>query len=80
MVGRARIDDEMGFDQTGSAASAAHQRAAGLILADDAEKDAARAERGDVARNVAGAADSFPRASPPSPAAGASGEMRETSP
>ena len=30
---------------------------AGLVLADQADEDAARAERGDVARDVAGAAD-----------------------
>jgi len=34
-----------------------HQRAAGFVLADDTEKDAARAECGDVARHVAGAPD-----------------------
>ena len=33
------------------------QRAAGLVVADQADKNAVRAERRDVARDIAGAAD-----------------------
>jgi hypothetical protein len=51
-----RIDDEMGFDQR-LGGKRAHQGAAGVILSDDAEEHAARPERRDVARHVAGATD-----------------------
>ena len=40
-----------------SCASCGLQLRAGVVLADQADEDAARAERGDVARDIAGAAD-----------------------
>ena len=51
-----RIDDEMGFDQR-LGGKRAHERTAGVILSDDAEENAARPERRNVARHVAGPTD-----------------------
>ena len=51
-----RIDNEMGLDQ-GLGGKRPHQGAAGFILADDADENAARSEAGNVARDVARAAD-----------------------
>ncbi len=51
-----RIDDKMRLDQR-LGGERAHQRAARVILTDDTEENAARAERRNVARHVAGATD-----------------------
>jgi hypothetical protein len=51
-----RIDDEMRFDQR-LGGERAHQRAASVILTDNTEENAARTERRNVARHVAGATD-----------------------
>ena len=54
--GRARpIGNQMGFDQ-GFRAQPRGEHVAGVVLADHTDKNAAGAERGDVARHVAGAA------------------------
>jgi hypothetical protein len=50
------IDDKMGLDQ-GLGGQRPHERAAGFILSHDPEENAARAERRNIARNVAGPAD-----------------------
>ena len=55
--GRARrIDHQRGLDQRIGLQPRDHV-ARRFVVADDADEDAARAERGDVARDVAGAAD-----------------------
>ena len=51
-----RIDHQMEFDQR-MGAERLGQCAAGIVVADDADEDAARAERNQVARDIAGAAD-----------------------
>jgi hypothetical protein len=51
-----RVDNEMGLDQ-GLGGKRSHQGAAGFILADDADENAASPEAGNVARDVARAAD-----------------------
>ena len=54
--GHARaIDDQMGFDQR-LGAELRRERAPGIVVAHHADEDAAGAERGNVARHVAGAA------------------------
>src|SRR6266849_3292504 len=50
------IDDQMRFDQR-LGAERGGERAAGIVVADHADENAAGAERGDVAGHVAGAAD-----------------------
>ena len=53
-----RIDQQMGLDRVAIVVGErARQRAAALVLADDADEDAAGAERGDAARDIAGAAE-----------------------
>ena len=55
--GRARaVDDQNGLDR-GIGRQRGVERAPRLVVADHADEDAARAERGDIARHVAGAAD-----------------------
>ena len=51
-----RIDHQMEFDQR-MGAERLGQRAAGIVVADDADENAARAERDEIARDIAGAAD-----------------------
>ena len=51
-----RIDHQVEFDQRMGAERLA-QRAAGLVVADHADENAARAERDQIARHIAGAAD-----------------------
>ena len=78
--GQARaVDDQMRFDQR-LGAQRGGERAAGVVVADHADEDAARAERGDVARHIAGAADVSSLRLTAITGAGASGEMRDTSP
>jgi hypothetical protein len=74
-----RIDNEMGLDQ-GLGGKRPHQGAAGFILADDADENAARSEAGNVARDVARAADGRSLRVTARIGAGASGEMRRDSP
>ncbi len=57
VVCRAGIDHQIGHDQTVKFAERVGQRQAGLIVADQSDEYAARSERRDVARDVAGAAD-----------------------
>ena len=56
VVGRAGIANQHAFDQAFLRQRGLQLRAR-LVLADQADKDAARAERSDVARDIAGAAD-----------------------
>ena len=51
-----RVDDQMGLDQRFDR-EGSHQRAAGVVLADNPDEDAARTQRCDIARHVAGAGD-----------------------
>ena len=51
------VDDEIRLDQTFVLCEGVGQRESGLVVADEADEDAARAERRDVARHIAGAAD-----------------------
>ena len=51
------IDHQIGNDQIVNLAERIGQRAAGFIVADQADENAARAERCDIARDIAGAAD-----------------------
>ena len=52
-----RIDDEVRLDQAGMAGKSRAQDLPRLVIADHSEKDAARAETGNVAGDIAGAAD-----------------------
>jgi hypothetical protein len=53
-----RVDHQMEFDQRMGGQRLA-QRAAGIVVADHADKNAARAERDQIARHVAGTADHY---------------------
>ena len=74
-----RVDHRLGGDRP-ELAELIGQHAAGLVVADQTDEDAVRSERGDVARDVAGAADLDRSPSDVSTGVGASGEMRVTSP
>ena len=56
VVGRGAVGHQHAFDPA-FPRQRGFQRRAGVVLADQPDEDAARAERGDVARDVAGAAD-----------------------
>ena len=51
------VDHKIGNDQTVELAERVGQRQAGLVVADQTDEDAFRAERRDIARHIAGAAD-----------------------
>ena len=57
VVCRAMSTTRSGTTQPLSLAKRIGQRQAGVVVADEADENAARAERGDIARDVAGAAD-----------------------
>ena len=51
------VDHQIGHDQTGELAERVGQRQTRLIVADQADQNAFRAERRDIARHIAGTAD-----------------------
>ena len=74
------VNDKMGNDCGLQSCEGIEQRLGCGVLADNADEQTARAERGDIACDIAGAPDFEFASRDRSTGVGASGEMRVTSP